>query len=95
MSDSFVGKKNVYVCRKCETRLVTIDKHEGTTPFLTGCVEKNCGGISESQLYRVDQELEATHEWYRALEGSSVLKHVASRHHHQMGGLFLRRICQS
>ncbi|MDO8476746.1 MAG: hypothetical protein Q7W02_11280 [Candidatus Rokubacteria bacterium] len=34
---SVAGKVNVYVCPKCGRGTVTIDRDEGTTPFLLRC----------------------------------------------------------
>lgn len=89
---SYLGYKNVYICRRCAAELVTIDRHEGTTPMLTGCVVPDCGGVSESRFYQVDQKLMPTHEWYRAKGHERLLRHPAAHAHHIQGGLFLRPI---
>lgn len=92
MSDSRypVGKKNVYTCRGCSKKLVTVDRDAGTTPFMTRC--EGCGGDMVSSFYNVDQNLVATHEWYRKSDREIRKDPPSWREHHNMGGLFLRRI---
>jgi len=86
------GQINAYECQKGHFT-VTINAHSGTTPFIIGC--KYCGDRAESHMYRVDQGLVPTHEWYKpsikkaknidkAYPG--VLEHV------EKGGLLLRSI---
>ncbi len=89
---TFKGMKNVYVCRHCRHPTVTIDLDDGTTPFLTGCTKEGCSGIAESSGYMVQEPLEPTHEWYRAQDDAPLLKHPASKWHHEHGGLFIRPI---
>jgi hypothetical protein len=90
---SFKGLKNVYRCAKCGHSNVTVDRDEGTTPFKTGCTKEGCDGIATSMLYKVLEPLHATHEWYRITDlKDPILRHPASRWHHQQGGLFLRKI---
>lgn len=89
--NSLVGRKNIYTCRTCGHRFVTVDKDDGTTPFMTGCQNLGCTGTAESAFYRVPQELEATHEWYRATPAEARGMKPHMRQHHDMGGLFLRR----
>lgn len=89
---SLVGKKNRYTCQTCGHQFVTVDRDDGTTPFMCGCQKAGCKGMAQSELYRVDQSLTATHEWYRAgaAEARGMKPHF--RQHHDMGGLFLRRV---
>ena len=85
------GKKNIYTCRKCAGQIVTVDVADGTTPFTIRCrVTPNCNGIMQSAFYRVDQNLPATHEWYRKSDEAARKESPAMQHHHKMGGLFLR-----
>ncbi len=89
---SFMGRKNVYVCKACGHCTVTIDRDDGTTPFLTGCTKKGCEGTAESRCYQVLEPLEPTHEWYRVKDDAPLLRHPSARWHHNHGGLFLRPI---
>lgn len=90
--NSLVGKKNAYICEKCSKPIVTVDRDDGTTPFMTSCEAKGCGGMAYSQFYRVPPGLVATHEWYRASDSEARGMKPGWREHHDMGGLFLRRI---
>jgi hypothetical protein len=92
MSNGFKGRKNVYTCQMCGESFVTIDRDEGTTPFMTKCHEDDCIGNAQSAFYRVDQSLPATHEWYRASDVEVRTRGPGWRGHHEMGGLFLRKI---
>ena len=92
MSDSLVGKKNRYTCQTCGYQYVTVDKDDGTTPFMAPCQRVTCKGMAQSEFYKIDQSLEATHEWYRAGQVEARSMKPNSRQHHDMGGLFLRRI---
>lgn len=84
------GKKNVYTCRGCGKKVVTVDLVEGVTPFMITC--DNCSGTMLSSLYEVDQSLEPTREWYspgkegRAKLSKGTLGHV------EKGGLLLRGV---
>ncbi len=92
----FQGKKNAYTCGGCGFQFVTVDTDDGTTPFLTSCQRQNdkgdrcCGGTAQSSMYRIDQSLPATHEWYRMTDGEAAKHNAAVRQHHTMGGLMLR-----
>ncbi len=89
---SGVGRKNIYVCVACGGHIVTVDRAEGTTPFMVNCqATDGCTGHMESSFYRVwDQRIRPSHEWYKetSLEGLT----PAVLHHVQMGGLMLRPI---
>lgn len=88
---NLVGKKNRYTCQKCNSYYITIDKDDGTTPFMAPCQVRLCDGMAQSEFYRVDQSMPATHEWYRAgdIEARSMKMHLCQ--HHDWGGLFLRK----
>ncbi len=57
------GRENVYVCRKCGGHTVTIDRDEGTTPFMITCragdiitedglrIPGSCNGDAHSSFY--------------------------------------------
>src|SRR4051812_6698473 len=81
----FQGQKNVYVCQTCGHNTVTIDRDDGTTPFLTGCTKDGCKGTAQSRCYQVLEPLVPTHEWYRAKDDAHLLRHPAARRHHAMG----------
>jgi len=95
---SFQGKKNLYVCEVCGHHIFTVDRDAGTTPFMTPCEE--CKGTMVSHMYRVNQHVRVTHEWYSPstdeLEIATlgkVFHHAAAiREHVKRGGLLLRRI---
>lgn len=87
------GRKNVYTCQTCGAKLVTVDRDQGTTPFMTKCVKGDCVGSAQSSFYNVDQTLTATHEWYRVTDQKELIRlSRAGRNHHEMGGLFIREI---
>ena len=88
---------NVYQCNNGHDT-VTIDRDEGTTPFITTCPV--CKERSQSRLYRVDQGMIPTHEWYRPT-GAEIddicidkpwEQQRMIRHHVSRGGLLLREI---
>jgi hypothetical protein len=87
------GKVNNYVCRECRGRIVTVNRVQGTTPFLVLCDAKpGCKGMMQSVLYRCDQSERPTHEWFRPTlkeakrQGLDMLQHV------KMGGLDIRPV---
>lgn len=94
---SLKGKKNIYVCRKCQGHIVTVDRDDGTTPFLVTCqATLHCDGTMQSSMYRVfDQSMRATHEWYKPtiLEIGQLSPAVTD--HVMQGGLLLRLISTS
>lgn len=89
---SFQGKKNIYTCASCGEHVVTVDIHEGVTPFMIQCrsdKSPGCKGLMQSSMYRVfDQSMKPDFEWYKP----SAVEHVelASRDHVSQGGLLLR-----
>lgn len=53
------GLINEYVCEKCGGITRTINRDEGTTPFITGCravIGAGCKGMAQSSFYRVPQD---------------------------------------
>lgn len=86
---SFQGRKNIYVCDDCEAQLITIDRDEGTTPFMTACPV--CNGMTVSKCYRVPQDIVPTHEWYRPDTNEyRTIKNPGTLDHIDRGGLILR-----
>ncbi len=88
----FQGKKNVYTCDTCGRQTVTVDRDDGTTPFMIDCTGSGCKGYMQSSLYRVDQALPATHEWYRPALSEMKNRKRHLRDHVERGGLLLREI---
>jgi hypothetical protein len=91
----FKGKKNIYTCEICGEHIVSIDADAGVTPFLIGCAETtggSCVGKMKSSLYRVDQNLRASHEWYRPAQPPILGFSQWVREHIEKGGLIIRRI---
>ncbi len=87
------GAINVYVCQSCGTEVVTRNKHDGTTPFMVGCVA--CPGVSYSSFYRVDQTLTPTHEWFKPMtagERKRWMRDPDTAEHVRLGGLCLRTL---
>lgn len=91
------GRKNIYTCRKCGGKTVTIDVDEGVTPFMLGCrasgQEDDCDGLAESSFYRVPADAPAADwEWFKP-EGAEYRKlNKAMRDHVDNGGLDIRKI---
>ena len=84
------GGINQYTCKGCGERIITIDKDEGTTPMQLACrATVGCGGSMVSSMYRVNQAMKPTHEWYKP---AHKIKNPAMREHVKMGGLMIRRI---
>lgn len=89
---SFKGKKNIYLCQVCGHGFVSQDADEGTTPFMSPCL--NCPAMAHSMMYAAPQEMLADMEpaviWYlppfieRARLSDSVRAHI------QNGGLIRR-----
>ena len=87
---------NVYRCPMCHWQAVTINRVEGVTPMFIRCESKTCASRNDlpgcfSAMYRVSQQLEPTHEWYRP-EEEELLEKPWARAHVEAGGLMLRRI---
>ena len=58
-------KINIYTCENGH-KTITVDRVEGTTPFMIECLE--CGKASQSCMYQADQTLEPSHEWVKLNE---------------------------
>jgi len=89
------GKKNIYICQTCGGKIVTIDKDEGTTPFMIDCeVNKECSGYMYSSFYQVDQSLEPEFEWYMpdSLDVYPEEFRETMKEHIDKSGLDIRRI---
>jgi hypothetical protein len=93
-------KINAYVCEKLHIT-VTEDLHKGTTPMFISCPQceiEHRQGLARTQMYKVDQSIQATYEWYKPTSQdlatvkagmdagmfSNVLTHV------NQGGLLMR-----
>ena len=85
------GEKNVYVCEDGH-ETVTLDRDEGTTPFMMRCRHDGCTKTSQSKFYRVDQRLVATWEWYKPAADDPCMRDDAVREHVELGGLMPRKI---
>jgi DNA-directed RNA polymerase subunit RPC12/RpoP len=91
---------NVYRCPDCGWRIVTRNRDEGVTPMFIRCEGSKCDAgefpKATSAMYRVDQSLPPTHEWFKPTKAEvearwptadgrrSVWGHV------QQGGLILQ-----
>lgn len=96
---------NVYTCPACGWRAVTVNLVAGTTPMFIqcegsfDCARKFQGNRdypgAVSAMYRVPQDLEPTHEWYKPTEAEIVSHRAAAipaiRQHVELGGLLLRQ----
>jgi hypothetical protein len=95
------GQVNRYDCQSCGDHIVTVNVVEGVTPFMishrddAGSVA--CSGRMYSCFYRVDQDLEPTHEWYRPTRKQVVRRFrrqpdvlASMLEHVEKGGLDLR-----
>ena len=89
---------NEYVCPQ-QHRTVTKNMDEGVTPFLIGCPTCKAAGtppdrepfrypMAESSFYRVPQNLDHSHEWYRPHDMADLDTDTAD--HVRNGGLLLR-----
>lgn len=74
----------------CGHLMVTVDREEGVTPFLTKCPQ--CDGDAQSAMYRVPPGLQPTHEWLRPDNFDGL--NLSTIEHIKMGGLILRKIVQ-
>jgi hypothetical protein len=87
---------NVYTCADCGTETVTIDIHEGVTPFMLhrpwAQHVEGCDGHAYSSFYQPRPgHGPPTIEWYRASEDEAHRAGPAMYQHHAQGGLFIRR----
>jgi hypothetical protein len=80
---------NQYTCRTCGGVITTVDRNEGTTPWMLACrATDGCTGSMFSSMYRVAPYLTPEWEWYKPEK----LPKGEMREHVQMGGLLLRKI---
>lgn len=87
------GKKNIYTCANCGHHIVTVDREEGTTPFMIGCTAFDCAGHMKSSFYRVfDQSMRPSHEWYKPTHPELATESQAVQQHCHYGGLLMRPI---
>jgi len=86
------GRKNVYTCSSCKKTIVTVDRDEGTTPFILAFCKatSGCGGEMVSSFYTCNQSLAVQYEWFRP--GPSMHLSPATKEHVRKGGLILRSI---
>lgn len=84
---------NQYVCEGCGYVTTTVNRAEGTTPFLILCPRRpKCRGMARSRFYRVAPGVVPSYEWYRP-EGEPLAKlNLSTREHVELGGLLLRPI---
>lgn len=88
------GMKNLYTCQSCGGIVVTIDRDEGTTPFMI--LHSSVGGCKDgfmySSFYAAAQGWKASYEWFKPTDLSGydedMLEHI------RKGGLDLRKIQQ-
>lgn len=91
------GRINVYTCKTCGHKTVTIDREDGTTPYIISC--DACKNEAYSSFYVCSQGLTPTHEWYKPT-GKQLTKLYDGRtldammEYVSMGGLDLREIKQ-
>lgn len=106
------GKINVYICgtldvvsdgdqqkvqlKEGKHRTITIDRDEGTTPFMIGCRHPRCDKTAYSSFYPDHaQLLHPTHQWYApARRELKKLRKTdpATYDHCTKGGLILREL---
>jgi len=88
----FKGKKNIYLCRDCGHGFVSVDIEEGTTPFMTKCL--NCGLFAQSLCYAAPQkmleDIKPAVEWYRPSGDELSAMSAGTNQHVKMGGLISR-----
>ncbi len=90
MPDTQLNKINVYTCKKCGGKIVTIDRDAGVTPFMIACrATVGCIGNMVSSSYRCDQSLTPTWEWHKK---KRIFATSDTRDYIRRGGLLLRKI---
>lgn len=89
---SFKGKKNIYLCPSCGHGFVSLDVDEGTTPFMTKCL--NCSDMAQSMCYAAPQEvlgrIAPALEWYLPSPNAVKKMSPAVKSHVEKGGLISR-----
>ena len=89
------GAENAYTCQTCRKTVVTINRAEGTTPFMLSCqVTAGCSGRMTSHFYKLPQDApEPSIEWYRPATRRAIRRLSDwERDHVQRGGLLYRKI---
>ncbi len=94
---SFLGKKNLYLCHDCGHGFVTQDVDSGVTPFMTSCLNPDCGKMAQSMFYRCPQDMlgKPALEWYAPTEEEIAGRSIAVREHVKKGGLITRKPAQT
>lgn len=95
--DRKYGRKNIYTCRTCGGKTITVDVDDGVTPFMLGCRasgnEGDCKGMAESSFYRVPTDTpDAAWEWFKPTGSEYRKLSREMREHVDKGGLDLRKI---
>jgi len=86
------GKLNRYTCSTCGGSIVTVDRDEGTTPFMLRCrASDGCRGTMKSSFYRGVTGT-PTWAWRKATEDEYAASSPDARRHFDLGGLDLFRI---
>ena len=96
---SHQNRINAYRCESCGGFTVTVDLHEGVTPFALDCRASgragDCAGVARSQFYRLAPGTPApSWEWYRpdSHELRGLARHDPSTAEYvECGGLLLRK----
>lgn len=97
-----MSKINAYVCPHLHTT-VTIEYGDGNTSFMMSCpkcLKKGVQELATSQVYKVNQNLTPTHEWYKPT--AEEIEHIRKsspdsnfrqlQQHVMRGGLLLREL---
>ncbi|MDE2103414.1 MAG: hypothetical protein KGL39_39600 [Patescibacteria group bacterium] len=89
---------NVYVCPTCHGFTVTIDIHEGVTPFLLGCRATgqpgDCRGMARSSFYPKERPVHIpapAWEWFMPTGREYHKLAQVMKDHVDKGGLVLRK----
>lgn len=90
---------HIYTCQKCGKHTVTVDIHEGVTPFMLRCRasgrEGDCDGMAESSFYLRGPKPawipEPGWEWFTPTGSEYHKLSEEMKDHVDMGGLDLRR----
>lgn len=84
-------KRNAYDCPACGHITITIDIHEGTTPFLMAC--SVCKESARSRFYRNIPDGDPEWVWFKptlAEAKKADKKYPGLLNHAKQGGLFAR-----
>jgi hypothetical protein len=83
---------NKYTCQNCRGHVITVDRDEGTTPFMIGCMATpGCDGDMYSSFYK-GVSGEPLYEWRKATPAEYAASSTAMRQHFDMGGLDIHPI---